>query len=73
MDQAYQNDGQREPPRLAVRRATDRCFHAVEEVAHEPGGAVAGYIVDGFLIPADEVVELRELDDNGAPLPPCDE
>jgi len=41
-------------PRLAVRRVTDRCFHAVEEVV--PG---EGYIVDGFLIPLDEVAEVR--------------
>jgi hypothetical protein len=52
-------------PRLAIRRHTDRCFHRVEELADE------GYIVQGFLIPADEVAEVVALDAAGVPLPGC--
>ncbi|MEM6750707.1 MAG: hypothetical protein AAGA57_05525 [Planctomycetota bacterium] len=47
------------PPGLAVRRATDRCFFAVEEIVHDPQGRLEGYVVEGFLIPADEVAEVR--------------
>jgi len=68
MTQAYHNppnDDDEHDPRLAIRRATDRCFHRVEEVV--PGG----YIVDGFMIDEDEVVETVKLDADGAPLPAC--
>lgn len=53
-------------PRLAIRRHTDRCFHRVEEVVPR------GYIVEGIFIDEDEVAEVRRLDADGAPLPPCD-
>jgi len=52
-------------PRLAVRRHTDRCFFAVEEVVHEPDGAVAGYVVDGVMMAADEIAEVRAMDGPG--------
>lgn len=38
---------------LGIRRHTDRCFHAVDEEVEE------GYIVQGVLIPRDEVAEVR--------------
>gem|GEM_PF-5098459 len=63
---AYQKE-EADEPHLAIRRHTDRCFHRVEEVVPDEG-----YIVDGILIPLDEVAQLVELDDEGAPLPPCD-
>jgi hypothetical protein len=53
---------------LAIRRHTDRCFHRVEEVVE---GKHGGYIVDGILIPRDDVAEVIELDASGAPLPNC--
>ncbi len=56
-------------PRLAIRRATDRCFHAVEEVVRGPGGEVEGYIVEGFMIPADEVAQVRGMDTPNEPRP----
>lgn len=40
---------------MGIRRAQDRCFHNVEEEVEE------GYIVDGILIPRDEVVEVRRM------------
>jgi len=58
-------DSEDDDPRLAVRRATDRCFHRVEEVV------AGGYIVDGFMIDEDDVVETVQLDAEGAPLPGC--
>ena len=54
-----------EAPRLAIRRHTDRCFHRVEEVV------TGGYIVEGILIPEDEVAEVRETGDDGG-LPSCE-
>ncbi|MCX5660806.1 MAG: hypothetical protein NTW19_13955 [Planctomycetota bacterium] len=44
-------------PNLAIRRHTDRCFHRVEEVVPE------GYIVEGILIPREEVAEVRPADE----------
>lgn len=38
---------------LGIRRHQDRCFHPVEEEVEE------GFIVDGILIPRDEVAEIR--------------
>lgn len=55
-------------PRLAIRRHTDRCFHRVEEVVP---GTMGGFIVEGVLILRDEVAEVVELDEQGAPLPGC--
>lgn len=47
-------------PNLAIRRHTDRCFHRVEEVvAGSPTSGGGGFIVDGVLIPHDEVAEVR--------------
>ncbi len=51
-------------PRVAIRRHTDRCFHRVEEVVK---GKHGGYIVQGVLIPEDEVAEVVELDGEGKP------
>lgn len=51
--------------RLAVRRRTDRCFFEVEEVV--PGG----YVVEGVMIDADDVVEMIRLDADGRALPAC--
>jgi hypothetical protein len=55
-------------PRLAIRRHTDRCFHRVEEIVE---GKHGGYIVEGILIPREDVAEVIELDSQGAPLPRC--
>ena len=44
---------------LAIRRHTDRCFFAVEEIVHHADGSLHGYIVDGILIDADDIAELR--------------
>lgn len=38
---------------MGIRRPQDRCFHNVEEEVEE------GYIVEGILIPRDEVTEVR--------------
>jgi hypothetical protein len=46
------------PPRLAVRRYQDRCFHPVEEVIDGEG-----YIVQGILFPLDEIAQVRVLED----------
>jgi len=66
-----------EPPRLAIRRHTDRCFHEVEEVVHEGppagdvgpdaggSGVIAGYIIDGVMIDVDDVAEVRTVPDGG--------
>lgn len=57
MDQGYHTD---EPGAgLAIRRHTDRCFFAVEEVVHEADGAVRGYVVDGIMIDRGDVAEVR--------------
>ncbi|MEQ9455456.1 MAG: hypothetical protein RLN76_12795 [Phycisphaeraceae bacterium] len=52
---AFEGD---DPP-LAVRRATDRCFFAVEEITAE------GVIVEGFLIRFDEIEEFRMTEGGG--------
>ena len=52
-------DLEADPPPLAVRRHTDRCFFAVEEVLTDPTGAVDGFVVEGFRVPVEEVAELR--------------
>lgn len=49
---------------VAIRRHTDRCFHAAEEEYPD------GFIVQGILIPRDEVAEIRRLD-NGDSHPSC--
>ncbi len=84
MTSERQHEAYDDAPRLAIRRHTDRCFHAVEEVVPEgpieakaggtagvvgdklrgPGG-VRGYIVDGVMIDADDVAEVREIPDDG--------
>lgn len=51
-------------PSLAIRRHTDRCFHRVEEVVRE------GYIVDGILIPHEDVAEVRAADAACPPVSP---
>lgn len=50
-------------PRIAIRRESDRCFHAVEEVLPE------GYIIGGVLILRCEVVDRIELLPDGTPKP----
>ncbi len=62
---------------VAIRRHTDRCFHAIEEVVYDgpPGedgtpnakgsGTVLGYIIDGVMIDADDVAEVRHVPDGG--------
>lgn len=45
---------------LAIRRHTDRCFFRAEEVTPE------GYIVDGVLIPYEDVAEVREAGGDAA-------
>ena len=52
---------------LALRRHTDRCFFAVEEVVPHPGGGVRGFIVEGHLIDADDVAELRRGGSGASP------
>jgi hypothetical protein len=63
MSQGYQNPNEDAPededPKLAIRRHTDRCFFKVEEIVEGEG-----YIVEGILIPLDDVAEVRESDDN---------
>jgi hypothetical protein len=49
---------------VAIRRHTDRCFHRVEEVVE---GKHGGYIVEGVLIPCEDVAEVIELDAAGGP------
>ena len=39
---------------LGIRRHQDRCFHPVEEEVEE------GYIVDGILVPRDEIAEVTK-------------
>lgn len=48
-------------PCLAVRRHTDRCFFAAEEAVPGPDGALVGYVVEGVLIPLDEIAETRPI------------
>lgn len=80
MPSEHQKDGDSTPPRptsgLAIRRHTDRCFHAVEEVVPvglAKNGAekgVRGYIIDGVMIDVDDVAEVRLISD-GLPAPGC--
>lgn len=58
MSQGYQNPHDDEDPNLAIRRHTDRCFFKVEEVVEGEG-----YIVEGILIPLDDIAETRHDDD----------
>jgi hypothetical protein len=51
-------------PNVAIRRHHDRCFHAVEEVVLE------GFIVQGILIPHDEVAQVAPVEPGGV-LPAC--
>jgi len=51
-------------PGIAIRRATDACFHEVEEEVPE------GYIVENTLIPRADVAEVHHMDDSGN-LPGC--
>jgi hypothetical protein len=44
-----------QPPDIGIRREGDACFHLVEEEVPE------GYIVQGVLIPRDEVVEIVDV------------
>ncbi|MCC7193753.1 MAG: hypothetical protein IT444_13335 [Phycisphaeraceae bacterium] len=60
MKESQENDDLN--PRIAIRRATDRCFHRVEEIVPN------GYIVDGILIPHDEVVQVRPTNADGSPI-----
>jgi hypothetical protein len=49
-----QNDRQA-GPRIGVRRWGDACFHEVQEETPD------GYVVEGFLIPRDDVWEFLDL------------
>jgi len=54
--------------RPGVRRHSDRCFQAVEKLVKNPDGTREGYIVEGFLIPVDEIAEVCRLNEtNEAP------
>lgn len=73
-------DGESElAPGVALRRHTDRCFFAAEEIVTGPTGDVEGYVVEGVLIPTDEVAEVRPVleghcnDPPGRAAPPADE
>ena len=59
-----------DPPPLALRRATDRCFFAVDELRLGPGGEVTGFVIDGFAVPLDEVAELRRSPEGDVCAPP---
>lgn len=64
MSQGYQNLHQTEDdddPKLAIRRHTDRCFFKVEEVVEGEG-----YIVEGILIPLEDIAQVRHDDGSGA-------
>jgi hypothetical protein len=68
-DESQQDTGP-DGPRLAIRRHTDRCFHAVEEVVPEgpmdsASAGIRGYIIDGVMIDADDVAEVRTIPDGG--------
>lgn len=72
-DECQQDTGP-DGPRLAIRRHTDRCFHAVEEVVPEgppddasggESGGIRGYIIDGVMIDADDIAEVRTIPDDG--------
>ena len=77
MPDKRQKPGADESPRVAIRRHTDRCFHTVEEVVYdgpptestapqaEGSAEVLGYIIDGVMIDADDVAEVRHVPDGG--------
>lgn len=74
-------DFEADDPCLALRRHTDRCFFRVEEVVplpatrgQSPGEVpgVRGFLVDGVMIAADEVAELRRTGAGGGALPACE-
>jgi|GEM_PF-3848680 len=54
-----------DPPALAIRRHTDRCFFAVDELMPGPDGALIGFIVEGHRIDPDDVAEVRRCDEPG--------
>ena len=56
-----------DPPALAIRRHTDRCFFAVEELLPAPDGSLAGFVVEGHRIDPDDVAEVRRTDAGSAP------
>jgi hypothetical protein len=66
-EQDWEADG----PALALRRHTDRCFFRVQELVPEAGGGVRGFVVDGVLVPADEVAELRRTGADGGAVCGC--
>lgn len=66
------DDFEADDPRLALRRHTDRCFFRVEEVVPYADGAVRGFLVDGVMIAADDVAELRRTGPGGGALPACE-
>lgn len=47
---------------VAIRRHTDRCFHAADEEWDD------GFVVEGIFIPREEVAEIRRDADH---VPPC--
>lgn len=55
-----------DPPPLAIRRHTDRCFFAVQELLQAPDGSLDGFVVEGHRIDADDVAEVRR--DTDAPV-----
>ena len=55
MTQGYQISDEGDDPKLAIRRHTDRCFFKVEEVVEGQG-----YIVEGILIPLEDIAEVRD-------------
>lgn len=65
-------DFEADDPRLALRRHTDRCFFRIEEVLPHADGTVRGFLVDGVMIDADDVAELRRTGADGGPLPACE-
>ncbi len=52
-------DADADPPPLAIRRHTDRCFFAVEELMLGPDGALDGFVVQGHRIDPDDVAQVR--------------
>ena len=58
MSQGYHKpQDDEDDPKLAIRRHTDRCFFKVEDVVEGEG-----YIVEGILIPLEDIAEVREDD-----------
>ena len=88
MPDERQHDDEADAPWLAIRRHTDRCFHAVEEVVpigpgsvgpadFQQGGVdmlrarIRGYIIEGVMIDADDVADVRLLDKSRG-MPACE-